>query len=173
MIWFGIDIHELALGYRPGHAPFVLAPAALAFLAAISDDSIPVAVGFLLIFGHDLEREALALRKCRPAVEEQRRDAHDRHLNHQRFALLAVGIVAGGSLDAVDPGVGECRGVQLRCFLCVMIVPEAHLVLGGHLSVSSLRSPVVQRFPGPTRPKAAPSGSMPSDRKSTRLNSSH
>src|SRR3546814_10747022 len=106
-----------------------------------------------------LEREALALRKCRPAVEEQRRDAHDRHLNHQRFALLAVGIVAGGSLDAVDPGVGECRGVQLRCFLCVMIVPEAHLVLGGHLSVSSLRSPVVQRFPGPTRPKAAPSGS--------------
>src|SRR3546814_6857498 len=43
-----------------------------------------------------------------------------------------------------------------------MIVPEAHLVLGGHLSVSSLRSPVVQRFPGPTRPKAAPSGSMPS-----------
>src|SRR3546814_9147389 len=76
--------------------------------------------------------------------------------------LLAVGIVAVGSLDAVDPGVGECRGVQLRCFLGVMIVPEAHLVLGGHLSVSSLRSPVVQRFPGPTRPKAAPCGSMPS-----------
>src|SRR3546814_8759028 len=72
-----------------------------AFLAAIADDSIPVAVGFLLIFGHDLEREALALRKCRPAVEEQRRDAHDRHLNHQRFALLAVGIVAGGSLDEI------------------------------------------------------------------------
>src|SRR3546814_11061056 len=62
-------------------------PAALAFLAAIADDSIPVAVGFLLIFGHDLERKVLALRKCRPAVEEQRRDAHDRHLDHQRFAL--------------------------------------------------------------------------------------
>src|SRR3546814_18534881 len=50
----GIDIHELARGYLPGQAPFVLAPAALAFLAAIADDSIPVAVGFLLIFGHDL-----------------------------------------------------------------------------------------------------------------------
>src|SRR3546814_1747685 len=49
----GIDIHELARGYLPGQAPFVLAPAALAFLAAIADDSIPVAVGFLLIFGQD------------------------------------------------------------------------------------------------------------------------
>src|SRR3546814_7482512 len=38
----GIDIHELARGYLPGQAPFVLAPAALAFLAAIADDSIPV-----------------------------------------------------------------------------------------------------------------------------------
>src|SRR3546814_7431078 len=44
----GIDIHELARGYLPGQAPFVLAPAALAFLAAIADDSVPVAVGFLL-----------------------------------------------------------------------------------------------------------------------------
>src|SRR3546814_17348412 len=88
-------------------------PAALAFLAAIADDSIPVAVGFLLIFGHDLERKVLALRKCRPDVEEQRRDAHDRHLDHQRFALLAVGIVTGGSRDAVATVVGEWGGGQL------------------------------------------------------------
>src|SRR3546814_14664969 len=61
-IMVGIDIHELARGYLPVQAPFVLAPVALAFLAAIADDSIPVAVDFLLIFGHYLERKVLVLR---------------------------------------------------------------------------------------------------------------
>src|SRR3954454_13236544 len=33
----------------PRYAPFVLAPAARAFLAAIADNRVPVAVGFLLV----------------------------------------------------------------------------------------------------------------------------
>ena len=41
----------------PGHAPFVLAPAARALLAAVPDDRVPVAVGLGLIVGRDLERE--------------------------------------------------------------------------------------------------------------------
>src|SRR4029077_2245279 len=42
-------------GDLPRDAPFVLAPAALAFLAAVADDCVPVAVRFFLIVGRDLE----------------------------------------------------------------------------------------------------------------------
>src|SRR6478736_4458243 len=41
----------------PGDSPLVFAPAALALLAAIADDGVPVAVGLLLIVSGDLERE--------------------------------------------------------------------------------------------------------------------
>src|SRR5207247_6419736 len=41
----------------PGDAPLVLAPAARALLASIADNSVPVAVGLLLIIGGDLKRE--------------------------------------------------------------------------------------------------------------------
>ena len=39
----------------PGNAPPVFAPAALALLADIAEDGVPVAVGLLLIVGGDLE----------------------------------------------------------------------------------------------------------------------
>src|SRR4051812_13236881 len=39
----------------PGDAPFVLAPAAGTFLAAIADDGVPVAVRLFLIVSGDLE----------------------------------------------------------------------------------------------------------------------
>src|SRR5688572_2201231 len=41
----------------PGDAPLVLAPAARALLASVTDNGVPVAVGFLLIVGSDLEGE--------------------------------------------------------------------------------------------------------------------
>ena len=52
----------------PGDAPFVLAPTARTFLAAITDDGVPVAVGLLLIVSGDLEREGFAMFKRGPAV---------------------------------------------------------------------------------------------------------
>src|SRR6266478_1470582 len=45
----------------PGDAPLVLAPAALALLATIANDGLPVAVGLLLIVGGDLEREGFIM----------------------------------------------------------------------------------------------------------------
>ena len=39
----------------PGHAPFVFAPPARTLLSATLDDSVPVAVGLLLIVGGDLK----------------------------------------------------------------------------------------------------------------------
>jgi hypothetical protein len=62
----------------PGDAPFVLAPAARAFLAAIADDGIPVAVGLLLIVGRDLKREGFVMFERGPAIEAETWDAGDR-----------------------------------------------------------------------------------------------
>src|SRR3546814_17994093 len=52
----------------PRDAPLVFAPAARALLAAIADDSVPVAVGLLLIVGGDLERESFVMLELGTAV---------------------------------------------------------------------------------------------------------
>ena len=54
-------VGERARGDLPREAPAVLAPAALAFLAAIADDRVPVAVGLFLIVRRDLEGKGLAV----------------------------------------------------------------------------------------------------------------
>src|SRR5262245_25425215 len=59
----------------PGNAPLVLAPAALALLATIADDRVPVAVGLLLIVGGDLEREGFVMLEHGSAIEANTRDA--------------------------------------------------------------------------------------------------
>src|SRR6478672_8988434 len=73
----------------PGDAPSVFAPAALALLAAIADDGVPVAVGLLLIVGGDLEREGLVMFEHGAAVEPDTGDAGDGELDRQHVALLA------------------------------------------------------------------------------------
>ena len=41
----------------PGQSPFVLAPAAYTFLAAVADDCVPVTIRFGLVNGCDLKRK--------------------------------------------------------------------------------------------------------------------
>src|SRR4051812_23157080 len=67
--------HQNARGDLPGDAPFILAPAALAFLATIADDGVPVAVGLFLIFRRDLEGESLAVLDRRAAIQADAGDA--------------------------------------------------------------------------------------------------
>src|SRR5688572_28282043 len=64
-------IGERARGDLPRQSPAVLAPATGAFLSAIADDRIPVAVGLFLIVRGDLEGERLALLELRAAVETE------------------------------------------------------------------------------------------------------
>src|SRR5690242_13768548 len=45
----------------PRHSPLVLAPAAYAFLAPVSDNRVPQTVCFGLIVGRDLERECFVV----------------------------------------------------------------------------------------------------------------
>jgi hypothetical protein len=59
-----------ARGDLPGDAPAVLAPTALALLAVIADDRVPVAIRLFLIVRRDLERKGLAVRERRAAVEK-------------------------------------------------------------------------------------------------------
>jgi hypothetical protein len=49
--------HERARSDLPGDAPAVPAPAALALLAAVAGDGIPVAVRFFLIVRRDRKRK--------------------------------------------------------------------------------------------------------------------
>src|SRR6187431_2353947 len=62
---------EHARGDLPGEAPAVLAPAALAFLAAVADDRVPVAIRLFLIVCGDLEGKRLAVLELRAAVETE------------------------------------------------------------------------------------------------------
>src|SRR5215203_3908082 len=72
---------QRARGDLPGEAPAVLAPTALAFLAAIADDRVPVAVGLFLIVRRDLEGERLAMLELRAAVEAETGNAQHRELH--------------------------------------------------------------------------------------------
>src|SRR4030095_9491039 len=62
----GVDQH--ARRDLPGKAPFVLAPAALAFLAAVLGDRIPITVGFGLIICVDAEADGFVGLEVRASV---------------------------------------------------------------------------------------------------------
>ena len=72
----------------PGQSPLVLAPSALALLAAVADDSIPVAIRFRLVNGCYLKRKCFALLERRPAIEPKAGNAHHGELDGQHVPLL-------------------------------------------------------------------------------------
>src|SRR6201993_111003 len=118
----------------PGNAPLFFAPAALAFLPAIADDGVPVAVGFVLIVGGDLERECFVMLERGTAVEADTRNAGNREFDHQRIARLAGWVVTGCTVDGAHHAVGKGLGIEARSILRILIVPEANSVLSHHES---------------------------------------
>src|SRR6185503_10210791 len=70
-------VDQRARGDLPREAPAVLAPAALAFLAAIADDRVPVAVGLFLIVRRDLEGKRFGVLELRAAVETEAGNAEN------------------------------------------------------------------------------------------------
>src|SRR5687768_15191126 len=107
----------------PGDAPLVLAPAALAFLTAIVDDGVPVAIGLFLIVGSDLEREGFVMLERWTAVEADAGYPGDCEFDHQDIALLAGGVVAGCTEDGTQCAVGKGIGIESGCRLGVLVVP--------------------------------------------------
>src|SRR5688500_7529984 len=72
----------------PGQAPFVLAPPARAFFAAVADDCVPVTISFGLVSGSDLKRECFVVLKRRTAIEPEAGNSHHRKLDRQYIALF-------------------------------------------------------------------------------------
>src|SRR5262245_51176734 len=75
--------------YLPGHAPFVFAPAAHALLPAITDDRVPVAIGFDLVFGCHLKRERFALLEMRPTIQADAGNAHHGKFHYEHITLFS------------------------------------------------------------------------------------
>src|SRR6185369_10134196 len=73
-------VEERARDDLPGQPELVLAPATLRFLATISDDCIPVAIGLILAVGIDLKTDRLSELEMRAAVK-----ANEWHAQHSEL----------------------------------------------------------------------------------------
>src|SRR5450756_1108692 len=113
----------------PRHAPLVFAPAALALLAAIADDSVPIAVGLGLIISGDLKRKGFVMFDRRTAVEADTRDSGNIELDCQHISLLAARVVTGCTVDGTYRAVGKGLGVKARSRLGILVVPNKNRVL--------------------------------------------
>ena len=109
----------------PGQAPFVLAPATGAFLSAIADDGVPVAVGLGLVVGRDLERERFALLEGGPAIQSETGNAEHGEFHRQHVARLAAGKVGRRLVHGRHRAVGKGRGIEPRRLLGVLVEPQA------------------------------------------------
>src|SRR3546814_16437859 len=107
-------LEQRARGDLPVHAPFVLAPAALAFLPAVSDDRVPIAVGFLLTVGVDLKGKGLAMLEDGSAVETDARSDEHGELDRQHRAYLPARSVDGRRVAGDARAARRGRGIKGR-----------------------------------------------------------
>lgn len=138
----GDRLGQDARGDLPRKAPAVLAPAAFAGLAAVGDDRVPVAVGFLLGVGGDLEGEGDAVFAVRAAIEAETVDAADRELDGEDIAGLARRIVGGRVVDRRHFAVGKRGRIEARRIEGILIEPQANRIFGSRSfhGVSLVRS---------------------------------
>src|SRR3990167_6249076 len=129
--------------YLPRHSPLVLAPAASAFLTAIANDRVPIAIRFGLISGCHLERKRFALRECRPTVEAETGDTHYRELHGQHIAFLPRRKVPRRAVHGANEGIWKCSGVEPCRLFSTAVVPKANRVLCWCCHVTS---PLRQKF---------------------------
>src|SRR6195256_2292709 len=126
---------EHARGNLPGEAPAVLAPPALAFLAAIANDRVPVAVRLFLIVRRDLEGKGLAVLEVRAAVETETGNTKNGELHRQFVTLLAARVVTGRLVNSGHFTIRKGGGVEARRLMRVLVEPEADRVLWLHVRV--------------------------------------
>src|SRR4030095_8836222 len=102
----------------PREAPAILAPTALAFLAAIADDRVPVAVRLFLILRRDLKGEGLAVLERRTAVETETWNTQNGELYRQHIAAFAARVVSGRLVNSGHFTIWKRRGVEARRLMC-------------------------------------------------------
>src|SRR5207237_6865805 len=128
-------VGQRARGDLPGEAPAVLAPTALALLAAIADDRVPVAVRLFLIVRRDLEGKGLTVPELRAAVETETGNAQNGELHRQHIAFLAARVVARRLVNSGHCTIRKGGGVEAGGLLRVLVEPEADRVLWLHVRV--------------------------------------
>src|SRR5690242_9383232 len=110
----------------PGHAEFILQPAALAFLTAIGEFA-PEVIDFALTVAHHLEGDRLVKPEMRPAVERGEALAVELKLDGQdRARLLAMDVAPGLGVAAelVDPRILEDGDVEIGRLLSLRVEPQ-------------------------------------------------
>src|SRR5262245_16656345 len=127
----------------PRHTPLVFAPAARAFLAAIIDDGVPVAIRLSLIVSGDLERKGFIMFERRTAVKADTGDTSNFELDRQHISLLARRIVTGCTVDGTHCAVEKGFGIKLSSGLGILIVPEANCVFCHRMSFRSKARPSI------------------------------
>src|SRR3954469_20865973 len=83
LVRVGRRLEENARRDLPREAPSVLAPAARAFLAAVADAGVPIAVVLFLVFGQDHEADRFVGLEDRAAVEADEGPAEERELDSE------------------------------------------------------------------------------------------
>src|SRR6185436_7677097 len=114
--------------------PAVLAPTALALLAAVSDDRVPVAVRLFLSVRRDLKRERLAVLERGPTVETDAGNPHHHEFHRDHIAGFAARKITRRFVRCRHLAVGKSGGVKTRGFFRVLVVPETDRVFGLHSS---------------------------------------
>jgi len=115
-------------------SPLVLAPAARAFLATVSNNRVPQAVRFSLVVRRNLKRKSLAVLERGSPIQAQAGDTHHSELDRQDIALFACGIVTGRAMDSLNCAVGKRIGVERCSVQRGAVVPETNRVLVDQVS---------------------------------------
>src|SRR5204862_2698678 len=110
-------------------SPTVFAPAARAFLAAVADNRIPVAIRLLLCVSCNLEGERLAVCKMRPTIQTHTRNAADGEFHREDFALLTARKVARRFANRRYFAVRERGLIEARRILRILVKPKTDGVL--------------------------------------------
>src|SRR6185312_4306747 len=92
---------------------------------AVREERVPVAVDLGLVVAIDRQRDRLGERELRAAVEPDERASAEGEVDRDDRALRAARGLARRGIDAVDPAVGEDRGVEPCGLLGVAVEPEA------------------------------------------------
>src|SRR5687767_12753778 len=113
----------------PRQSPFVLAPPARAFLAAVADDRVPVTIRFRLVLRRDLKRERFVVLERGSAVEPEAGNAQYGEVDGEHVPLLPRREVSRCTVHRADRRIGKGLGVEPRRFFGIAIVPKTNRIL--------------------------------------------
>jgi hypothetical protein len=91
----------------PGVSPAVLTPAAIALDAAVVDDGVPIAIGFGLVVGEDLEADRFIGLDLWPPVQPDKRLTKHREFDRQLVSCYTAGVVGRGLHRGSNSAVGK------------------------------------------------------------------